>query len=113
MKVLVTGGRYFTDWSLVRDTLEGIHDKTPITLLIEGGATGADALAGDWAEMRGVPRQTFRADWDLHGKAAGPIRNSKMLKEKPDLVVAFKGGSGTSDMIRKAEVAGITVRRTW
>lgn len=29
---------------------------------------------------------------------------------KPDLVVAFPGGSGTADMVRRAEAAGLTIR---
>ena len=47
------------------------------------------------------------ADWTKHGKAAGPIRNQKMLDECPDLVVAFPGGKGTADMVRRAMKAGI------
>lgn len=46
-----------------------------------------------------------------NGKAAGPIRNQRMLDEgKPDLVVAFPGGRGTADMVRRAKAAGVPVR---
>ena len=45
-------------------------------------------------------------------KSAGHIRNQVMLdKGKPDVVVAFPGGRGTADMVRRAEGAGIEVRR--
>lgn len=48
--------------------------------------------------------------WKDHGKAAGPIRNQLMLDDfKPDLVVAFPGGKGTADMVKKAQDAGVTV----
>lgn len=61
-----------------------------------------------------VPVRVFKADWDKHGKAAGPIRNQQMLDEgKPDLVLAFAGGKGTDDMCRRARAAGVEVRRFW
>jgi hypothetical protein len=50
------------------------------------------------------------ADWNTHGRAAGPIRNQRMLDEvKPELVVAFPGGRGTADMVRRAREAGVNV----
>ncbi len=52
----------------------------------------------------------FHAEWMKYGKAAGPIRNARMLAEgKPDLVVAFPGGRGTADMLRRVREAGIEV----
>jgi len=54
--------------------------------------------------------QTFDAEWHRHGKRAGPIRNQRMLEEgQPDLIVAFPGGHGTADMVRRARQAGIEV----
>jgi hypothetical protein len=56
----------------------------------------------------------YKAEWDKHGRAAGPIRNQQMLDDgKPDLVLAFAGGRGTDDMCRRAREAGIEVRRYW
>ena len=53
----------------------------------------------------------YPADWDTHGRGAGPIRNKQMLEEgKPDLVIAFPGGKGTANMIGQAKEAGIPVR---
>lgn len=74
-----------------------------LDVFITGGARGADRNAEIWAEQRGYPVRVYPADWDKHGKKAGPIRNQEMLdKEDPDLVVAFPGGSGTANMISKA-----------
>lgn len=54
--------------------------------------------------------RTFRANSRKHGRAAGPIRNQQMLDEgKPHLVVAFPGGTGTADMVRRAQAAGVLV----
>lgn len=44
--------------------------------------------------------------------AAGPIRNSRMLREgKPDLVLAFPGHGGTADMVKQAGEAGVGVMK--
>lgn len=110
MRVLVCGGRDYSDRQTVFDYLDGLHLLHTITLLIHGGARGADWLAGQWGQDRSVPVTVFAADWFNHGKAAGPLRNAKMLAEgKPDLVVAFPGGRGTTDMVRKANAAGVRV----
>jgi hypothetical protein len=106
MKVLVCGGRNFDKATLLFSTLE----KLGVTHLIHGGASGADALAHEWAVANNVPVTPFPADWNRFFKAAGPLRNRQMLVEgKPDLVVAFAGGRGTADMIRQAEAAGVQV----
>ena len=43
-------------------------------------------------------------------RGAGPERNARMLAEgRPDLVVAFPGGTGTADMVRRAKAAGVRV----
>lgn len=111
MKVLVCGGRNFDDALTLGSWLGGIHKDHGITLIIEGGARGADFLARKFGEMQGIPVKTFPADWDRHGKAAGPIRNKQMLDEgKPDVVLAFDGGRGTANMVEQAKAAGVRVQ---
>lgn len=111
MRVLVCGGRNFTDATAVYEALDRIHARTRITCIIEGGATGADYLASRWSAVRDIDDHArYCADWALHGKGAGPIRNQKMIDEgKPNLVVAFPGDRGTADMVQRAKAAGIPV----
>lgn len=110
MRLLVCGGRDFNNISRVFHVLHAINAKRPVTLLIEGGAQGADRLAREWARANDVPVLTFEADWKAHGKAAGPIRNGRMIHEgKPDGVVAFPGGRGTANMVEQALENGIKV----
>ena len=110
MRVLVCGGREFHDRTSVYTTLDALHVKSPISLLIHGGARGADRLGWDWARSRHINARGFYADWDYHGKSAGVIRNQEMIdKGKPELVVAFKGGRGTLDMVNRALKAGVKV----
>ena len=114
MRVLVCGGRHYDDWTLIVNVLDGVHARQPVTLLIEGGATGADSLARRWAIARGIEVATYRANWDRYEHRAVLIRNSQMLREgRPELVVAFKGGRGTAHMVTIAAAALVPVLKTW
>lgn len=109
-RVLVCGGRGYTDSERLFRILDVANNANPITLLVHGGARGADTLAQRWADDRGVCCMVYTANWKRDGKAAGPIRNQKMLDtEKPDMVIAFPGGRGTADMVQRAERAGLPV----
>lgn len=115
MRVLVCGGRDFDDAALLEQTLNDIHSERRISTIIHGAARGADTFAGIWARTRVASGPVLEiscpAHWKLHGKGAGPIRNNYMLTvHKPDLVVAFPGGNGTADMVRRAKAAGVPVR---
>jgi hypothetical protein len=110
MKVLVCGGRHYGNVSHVSGMLSKLHRLHGLRAVIQGGANGADRIARIWAEHNHVDWITFEADWAKHGRAAGPKRNQEMLDEsKPDLVLAFPGGRGTADMIRRAREAGVAV----
>lgn len=108
MRVLICGGRDYNDYRSMGIVLEDvIRGWGTITTVIHGGARGADALAGQWAREHNIPSVVFPAEWEKHGRAAGPIRNEEMLREgDPDLVVAFPGGRGTADMVRRSRNAG-------
>ena len=128
-RVLVCGGRdYGRKWTGTQwdederqiDRLFEVLDKAlqAATMagksftLVHGGARGADALAGLWASMRedDVTVRVYEADWDAHRKAAGPIRNKKMLtNESPHVIIAFKGGNGTAHMMKIGREAGVPV----
>jgi hypothetical protein len=117
MRVLVFGGRDYWKKGKVFRTLDDVHRETPVTKLIEGGATGADRCGRYWAQSKGVQIETYEADWDdmqaeivvprknkfgkWYNAAAGNLRNVKMLKEsEPDMAIEFPGGPGTADMHR-------------
>lgn len=110
MRVLVCGGRNYTDYEKLAAVLDELDLNERFTTLIEGGAKGADSLAKNWAVIRDIIVEEYKANWDTYGKSAGWIRNTEMLvKGKPDLVIAFPGGKGTHNMIRQATQAGIKV----
>ncbi len=114
LRVIVCGGRDFNDGEFVWSTLSDFYAERPISVVIHGAASGADEQAMIWAQMmakaHGVKHAPFAADWGRHGKAAGPMRNQRMIDEgRPDFVIAFPGGRGTADMVRRARAAGLPV----
>lgn len=123
MRVLVCGGRDYNDWGTFQHAMCKIaEERFPRTesddagnylyavTIIAGGADGADKLAASWAAIEWSGYEEYKANWSTHGRAGGPIRNQRMLdKGKPNLVIAFPGGRGTSDMVRRAKSAGVEV----
>jgi hypothetical protein len=110
MRVLVCGGRNYAQRGRLYFCLDRLHAERGFTLVIAGGARGADTLAAEWAAARDVSCKVYMADWVGLGRKAGPIRNERMLNEgKPELVVAFSGGRGTAHMTRIAREAGVEV----
>lgn len=110
MRVLVCGGRNYADYAHVEEIMDALRAERGITHVIHGAARGADMLAFAWAVKRlGAENVTgYPADWLRFGMKAGPWRNQQMIDEgKPDLVVAFPGGKGTADMVRRARQANI------
>lgn len=117
-KWLVCGGRDATpnDARYVNDVLDRIIilEGRPSSIC-EGECRGYDLLAKAWAKERCVTCVPFPVKWKVNGKldrGAGLKLNQQMLDEfKPDIVVAFPGKDGTSDMISRARKAGVKVIR--
>jgi hypothetical protein len=114
MRLLVCGSRDWTDREFLNRHLDWVFDRTPVSVVIEGEARGADLMAADWAVSHGIPVERYPADWEHYGKAAGPVRNQLMLDVgKPEYVVAFTpdlgSSKGTADMVRRARKAGLPV----
>ncbi len=118
-RVLICGSRDWDDRAAIWAVLWGlelVHDDEGLTI-IEGGAKGADREADLWCKnvaRKSTAHEQFPADWAKHGKAAGPIRNQRMLEAKPDVVWAFVSkplaeSRGTHDMVTRARAAGIPV----
>lgn len=112
--VLVCGGRDFSDRPLLDRTMDRILEKHPDLVVLQGFARGTDKMAHEWAMSREVDSISVPARWNKDGKrAAGPIRNDRMLKLwRPNGVVAFTPGpSGTKHMVEISERAGLPVMK--
>lgn len=121
--ILVCGSRNFYDYNLLKSELDKyidkilnyqnnnlIFDKNNITIL-HGGCSGADSLANKYAKINNYKIIKIKAEWDKYGKAAGPIRNKKMLELNPNIVIAFSSESqlttGTKNTIDQAKLLNI------
>ena len=107
---LICGGRDFADAAMFDAAMSDlIQLRGCPARIIHGAYRGADTLADEWGKRMALDVIAVPADWKTLHRAAGPIRNQAMLDRKPDMVVAFPGGTGTADMVRRARGAGITV----
>lgn len=81
--------------------------------IVEGGCTGVDKLAKSIAIFTEIPLKSFPANWNLHGKAAGPIRNKEMAKYADALLAIWVDGGtkGTTNMVKQAEKLGLPVMK--
>ena len=87
MRVLVMGGRDYGNITRVSQELDALAPAHGALTIIEGGATGADAIARAWWKHHHKGELfTVRANWNKHGKAAGPIRNQMMLDDPPSVL---------------------------
>ena len=113
IRVLICGGRDWTRHDATFKLLDDYHQAHPISVVIHGAARGADTLANEWAQSRGIPIIPFPVtsqEWRTIGRSAGHVRNQRMLDQgKPDVVIAFPGGNGTRGMKQKARTARVPV----
>lgn len=107
MRTIIAGSRTITDPNVIEEAVKA--SGFIITEVVCGGAAGVDTLGKDWAVLRGIPVKTFMADWETHGKAAGPIRNEEMAKYADQVICIFDvqaACKGTKNMSKKATENG-------
>ena len=107
MKILCCGDRNWTDLDLIYQTLKILSPK----IVVHGAARGADSLSGIAAKSLGIEVREYPANWSLHHRAAGPIRNRLQYDtELPDLTIAFHNNldvsTGTKDMVKYTKSKG-------
>lgn len=106
MKVIIAGGRDFDKGQVAIDAILEFQDTYgKITEIVCGMAKGADMMGLNYGRIWEIPVKEFPANWDLHGKAAGPIRNSEMANYADGLIAFWDGKSrGTKNMIDNAKL---------
>lgn len=108
MRVIIAGGRDITDFWLLQDAVE--ESGFDIETVVSGGAKGVDAMGEIFAEEMNLKLNIYEADWERHGRAAGPIRNRKMAENADALIAIWDGKSrGTKNMIETATKLGLLV----
>tara|TARA_R110000744_G_C18948143_1_gene515257 strand:- start:30 stop:494 length:465 start_codon:yes stop_codon:yes gene_type:complete len=110
-RVIIAGSRHLTDYVFLKKMVDKLYPNLiPLEETIEivsGGAAGADSLGEQYAREKGYTIKRFPADWGVHGKAAGPIRNRQMAVYA-DHLIAFPvcDSKGTANMINEANKRG-------
>ncbi len=121
MRVLVTGSRRWDRADVIEACLDiiaaeaaGVGEEQLV--VVHGCAVGADALADRWVRRDGHPLQVtaerWPANWTDHGRAAGILRNRKMVAAGADVCLAFvrDASPGAQHCAREAERADIPVQ---
>lgn len=111
-KVIIAGCRDFTDYELLREKCDYHLQNLRLEdiVIVSGHASGADSLGERYAQERGFQLETYPADWQAHGRAAGPIRNAKMANVVHALIAFWDGKSrGTKNMIETARKYNLKV----
>ena len=99
-KVIIAGSRDFNDFDCLKAYMATLPPWIEVKEVVSGGATGADTLGEQWATLYGLAVKRFPADWERHGRKAGPIRNAEMGVYADGLIAFWNGQSkGTLHMI--------------
>ena len=116
-RVIIAGSRYYDDYNRLVAACDQflareLHDSTCSIVVLVGGATGADSLGVQYAKEKNLKVEVHEADWGVHGRAAGPIRNAEMA-DVADALIAFpkagEANKGTLSMIKMARRKGLLV----
>jgi uncharacterized phage-like protein YoqJ len=113
--LLIAGSRSFEDRDLFNRVTEEIIDGDErFTVIVEGGAAGADTMAREYAEAHDMKYEEFKPDWKQYGRAAGPKRNDKMIqfiKERNGTALYFwdEESKGTKQCIDSAKRKDIEI----
>ena len=100
MKTIVAGSRDYQDYNHVKQQLDYFRKTHVVTEIVSGGARGVDTLGERYGLEYEIAIKVFNADWNKHGRAAGPIRNAQMGDYADQLVAVWDGKSkGTKNMI--------------
>jgi hypothetical protein len=111
MHIIVAGSRSFNDYQLLKARLDFFTQNQSEIVVISGCAKGADELGERWAAEKGHRVERFPANWSVHGKRAGFVRNVVMADHADAVVVFWDGESrGTKHMLELARKRGLPLR---
>ena len=102
-KIIISGSRNYNNKEFVYKKLDEILREYKHIVIVEGGATGVDALARQYAIDNYIPYKEFPASWSLFGRKAGVLRNQQMADYSDVLIAFYNGSRGTSNMIKEAK----------
>ena len=107
MKLIIAGSRTINLGANAIDIFLR-HFKLSPKEIVSGGALGVDKSGEEFSKLVSyVNLVKFPADWNTHGKSAGPIRNRQMADYSDSLLLIWDGQSrGSKNMKREMEKLG-------
>ena len=109
MRTIIAGSRYIDDYDFLCNVMDDLTIEP--TVILCGCADGVDALGKRYAKENGIKIEYYLANWKKFDKAAGPMRNSKMVANAEALVLIWDGRSkGSGDVLAKARVKGLAIK---
>lgn len=95
MKLIIAGSRHILVSNEEIKALLNHYGLNP-SEIVSGTARGVDQCGETYAHTNGIAVAEFPADWNKHGKAAGPIRNQQMAHYADALLIIWDGKSSGS-----------------
>lgn len=107
MKLIIAGSRTINpSVDLINGIISTFGLMEGVKEIVSGMANGVDSAGERWCiQMQilcgreSIGLKLFKADWETHGKAAGPIRNKQMADYADSLLLIWDGTSrGSKNM---------------
>ncbi len=102
MRVIICGGRDYQPTEREKSLVKLLLVDLKASKIVSGGYGRVDSWGESLARELELPVEIFKANWNQHGKGAGPIRNMRMA-QYADACIALTGNDGTDDMCAKAK----------
>ena len=113
MKLIIAGSRKFTAnyyYHYIDIYINEVIGADNVKMVLCGEAKGIDTHGKKWALKNNIEVKSYPADWDKHGKLAGPLRNKEMASQATHLLLVWDGKSkGSKNMLNEAEKAGLII----
>jgi hypothetical protein len=111
-RIIIAGSRNFTDYALLKQTMNALTFRLGSVVVLSGHAEGADQLGEQWAQEWYYAYEIYRPDYDLYGKKEAPLRRNEEMAKNADCCVCFHADNspGTGHMIATAEKHGLKLR---
>ena len=113
-RIVIAGCRNYTNYEEAKKFILSCineYSKTASIVILSGTCKGADLLGEKFAKEQNLPIRYYPAEWKRFGKAAGPIRNKKMINDCHEVICFWdKKSYGTASLIRYAKAAKIPIR---
>lgn len=109
MRTIIAGTRIIDDYEFLCSVMDDLSWAP--TAVLCGCANGVNANGKRWAIDNDVKVEFYLANWQRFEKAAGPMRNSKMVANAEALVLIWDGKSkGSADVLAKAKAKGLLIK---